>query len=230
VSRCRSLHRGRRQGRLLQEYSAHGGNGMRGARTLSPSQTKPRHRYTDGRRPAGGWGKWHRDVPRPRVRTWMCARGVHHPSGRATAPSEAEPRHARTSTHRAAVAGKTGSYRHDVGDGAHTGSQEKPRHRCTEGRRPAPSGANRHTPVTQRSFHVRTAGLPGPMDQALMKSSTARIPALLLATLLAACTPADDAGTASATAGTTEISGAGASFIYPLVSKWSADYHSATGH
>ena len=63
-----------------------------------------------------------------------------------------------------------------------------------------------------------------------MKSSTARIPALLLATLLAACTPADDAGTASATAGTTEISGAGASFIYPLVSKWSADYHSATGH
>src|SRR5690606_5767312 len=63
----------------------------------------------------GGWGKWHRDVPRPRVRTWMCARGVHHPSGRATAPSGAEPRYASTSTHRVtshrrAVAGKAGSY------------------------------------------------------------------------------------------------------------------------
>src|SRR5690606_25368848 len=27
-----------------------------------------------------------------------------------------------------------------------------------------------------------------------------------------------------------EISGAGASFIFPLVSKWSADYNAATGH
>ncbi|MFC6841520.1 phosphate ABC transporter substrate-binding protein PstS [Xanthomonas theicola] len=39
-----------------------------------------------------------------------------------------------------------------------------------------------------------------------------------------AAAPADGARTAA------EISGAGASFIYPLVSKWSADYHSATGN
>src|SRR5690606_15272132 len=43
---------------------------------------------TDVARP-WGWSKWHRDVPRPRVRTWMCARGVHHPHGRAAAPSGA---------------------------------------------------------------------------------------------------------------------------------------------
>jgi phosphate transport system substrate-binding protein len=39
-----------------------------------------------------------------------------------------------------------------------------------------------------------------------------------------AAAPADGAKTAA------EISGAGASFIYPLVSKWSADYHTATGN
>ncbi|WP_068856004.1 phosphate ABC transporter substrate-binding protein PstS, partial [Xanthomonas graminis] len=47
---------------------------------------------------------------------------------------------------------------------------------------------------------------------------------------------ADAAGGAPAAAATdgaktaAEISGAGASFIYPLVSKWSADYHTATGN
>ena len=37
------------------------------------------------------------------------------------------------------------------------------------------------------------------------------------------------AATGAATPSTAEISGAGASFIYPLVSKWSADYNAATG-
>ena len=59
---------------------------------------------------------------------------------------------------------------------------------------------------------------------------------------LAACKPSGDAGptaagpeaagaaaTGAATPSTAEISGAGASFIYPLVSKWSADYNAATG-
>jgi len=47
----------------------------------------------------------------------------------------------------------------------------------------------------------------------------------------AAQAPSAD-GTAATPAGersTAEISGAGASFIYPLVSKWSADYNTATG-
>ena len=59
---------------------------------------------------------------------------------------------------------------------------------------------------------------------------------------LAACKPSGDAAptaagpeaagaaaTGAATPSTAEISGAGASFIYPLVSKWSADYNAATG-
>ncbi len=58
---------------------------------------------------------------------------------------------------------------------------------------------------------------------------------------LAACKPADDgaaaasgdaAPAADAAAGEkvgAQISGAGASFIYPLISKWSADYNAATG-
>jgi phosphate transport system substrate-binding protein len=59
---------------------------------------------------------------------------------------------------------------------------------------------------------------------------------------LAACKPSDSAApaasapeagaagaTTAATPSTAEISGAGASFIYPLVSKWSADYNAATG-
>jgi len=80
-----------------------------------------------------------------------------------------------------------------------------------------------------------------------MKTSPVRLLALSLATAvaLAACKPAGDAGapaatadapqaaTAAAAAGdkvAAEISGAGASFIYPLVSKWSADYNAATGN
>ena len=60
--------------------------------------------------------------------------------------------------------------------------------------------------------------------------------------ILAACKPADNAAptagapeagpSSAATANNpsaAEISGAGASFIYPLVSKWSADYNTATG-
>lgn len=63
-----------------------------------------------------------------------------------------------------------------------------------------------------------------------------RIASLALASALfvAACQPSGDP---SATAGAdaagervaTQVSGAGASFIYPLVSKWSADYNAATG-
>ena len=60
---------------------------------------------------------------------------------------------------------------------------------------------------------------------------------------LAACKPADNGAPATAGDGAAsgesaaagdkvgaEISGAGASFIYPLISKWSADYNAATGN
>ena len=78
-----------------------------------------------------------------------------------------------------------------------------------------------------------------------MKTSPVRLLALSLATAvaLAACKPSGDAaapangptaaGTEAAPAGdkvAAEISGAGASFIYPLVSRWSADYNTATGN
>ena len=64
---------------------------------------------------------------------------------------------------------------------------------------------------------------------------------LCLALGLSACknesAPAAAIGEAAPTAPTTagdkvaaEITGAGASFIYPLVSKWSADYHKATAN
>ena len=78
-----------------------------------------------------------------------------------------------------------------------------------------------------------------------MNAPIARLTLLALSTALfaTACspdggntTPAAQApsadGTAATPAGersTAEISGAGASFIYPLVSKWSADYNTATG-
>jgi len=77
-----------------------------------------------------------------------------------------------------------------------------------------------------------------------MKTPPVRLLALSLATslALAACQPSGD--TASTAAGgsqaaaspatgervAAEISGAGASFIYPLMSRWSADYNAATGH
>ncbi|MBB4129551.1 MULTISPECIES: phosphate ABC transporter substrate-binding protein PstS [unclassified Xanthomonas] len=77
-----------------------------------------------------------------------------------------------------------------------------------------------------------------------MKLQSASLTALSLtiALALAACSPGKDAQsgdaakgapTAGASAGdskSAEISGAGASFIYPLVSKWSADYNAATGN
>ena len=77
-----------------------------------------------------------------------------------------------------------------------------------------------------------------------MNLKPARVALLTLSVLfaLSACKPSDstapaagapDAAAAGATPAssrsTAEISGAGASFIYPLVSKWSADYNAATG-
>ena len=77
-----------------------------------------------------------------------------------------------------------------------------------------------------------------------MNLKPARVALLTFSVLfaLAACKPSDstapgaaapEAGAAgvapAATPSTAEISGAGASFIYPLVSKWSADYNTATG-
>ncbi|AAW75716.1 ABC transporter phosphate binding protein [Xanthomonas oryzae pv. oryzae KACC 10331] len=90
-----------------------------------------------------------------------------------------------------------------------------------------------------------SAGYPGQSSLgASMKLQSASLTALSLtiAIALAACSPGKDAQsgdaakgapTAGATASDTkgaEISGAGASFIYPLVSKWSADYNAATGN
>ncbi|NYZ63900.1 phosphate ABC transporter substrate-binding protein PstS [Luteimonas deserti] len=77
-----------------------------------------------------------------------------------------------------------------------------------------------------------------------MPRQTVRIGALALASLffLAACGGNSDAPAGQAGAGapgqgqgsgdrvTAEITGAGATFIYPLVSKWSADYNAATGN
>ncbi|AWH28654.1 MULTISPECIES: phosphate ABC transporter substrate-binding protein PstS [Stenotrophomonas] len=75
-----------------------------------------------------------------------------------------------------------------------------------------------------------------------MKLHSAGLAALSLAIALglsacggdkqAAQQPAADSAAAPAAAGdkvTAEVSGAGASFIFPLVSKWSADYNTATG-
>ncbi|MEE7560489.1 phosphate ABC transporter substrate-binding protein PstS, partial [Xanthomonas sp. Kuri4-2] len=77
-----------------------------------------------------------------------------------------------------------------------------------------------------------------------MKLQPVGLAALSLAIALAmtACKPGNDGqAAADATPGSAatapaagertsaEISGAGASFIYPLVSKWSADYNAATG-
>ncbi|MEN1924919.1 phosphate ABC transporter substrate-binding protein PstS [Luteimonas qiangzhengi] len=46
---------------------------------------------------------------------------------------------------------------------------------------------------------------------------------------LAACQPSGDDGQPGA-GSSSEISGAGASFVFPLMSRWSADYNAATGH
>ena len=53
--------------------------------------------------------------------------------------------------------------------------------------------------------------------------------ALATACVLAACQGGEQAPAAGKPTAT-EISGAGASFIYPLISKWSADYNAATGN
>ena len=76
-----------------------------------------------------------------------------------------------------------------------------------------------------------------------MNPSPLRIAALALAAaFIAGCQPSGSGTTAAnaasaqaegATAGdkvAAEITGAGASFIYPLISKWSADYHKATSN
>ncbi|RDZ28984.1 phosphate ABC transporter substrate-binding protein PstS [Lysobacter silvisoli] len=77
-----------------------------------------------------------------------------------------------------------------------------------------------------------------------MTRSPARLAALTLAIALAAsaCQPGTDAGKAPAANGAAadsaapagdkvaaQITGAGATFIYPLLSKWSDDYHKSTG-
>lgn len=67
-----------------------------------------------------------------------------------------------------------------------------------------------------------------------MKSPTRYAP-LGFAALLALCACSQSPQNASAPTSsnseqaTAEITGAGASFVYPLLSKWSADYHKATG-
>jgi len=55
---------------------------------------------------------------------------------------------------------------------------------------------------------------------------------LPLALGLAACQPSSDDTTAGGqpAAAAAEISGAGASFVFPLMSRWSADYNAATGN
>jgi phosphate transport system substrate-binding protein len=60
--------------------------------------------------------------------------------------------------------------------------------------------------------------------------TTLRIAAALAATLaIAACKP-DSGAAAPAAPAAAGITGAGATFIYPLLSKWSDDYNKATGH
>ena len=77
-----------------------------------------------------------------------------------------------------------------------------------------------------------------------LKLAHAALLTLSVAVALAGCKPAGDTATGAAgplpgTAGTdaapasdritAEITGAGATFIYPLLSRWSADYNKATG-
>ena len=75
-----------------------------------------------------------------------------------------------------------------------------------------------------------------------LKPARLALLALSVTVALAACKPADNAApttgapdaaasasTAAVNPSTAEISGAGASFIYPLMSRWSADYNAASG-
>ena len=65
-----------------------------------------------------------------------------------------------------------------------------------------------------------------------MKLQPARLAllALPLAFGLSACSPSDNGAAAGDGSARAEISGAGASFVFPLMSRWSADYNAATGH
>ena len=78
-----------------------------------------------------------------------------------------------------------------------------------------------------------------------MNLSPARLAVLSIALSLAvtACKPANEAATPAADAGASaptavpagdkvaaEITGAGATFVYPILSKWSDEYHKATGN
>ena len=78
-----------------------------------------------------------------------------------------------------------------------------------------------------------------------MNLSPARLAVLSIALSLAvvACKPANDAAAPAADAGTSaptaapagdkvaaEITGAGATFVYPILSKWSDEYHKSTGN
>ena len=58
---------------------------------VSPRATEAgAHAQPEGRRSAGIRGKRHRDVPRPRVRTWTCARAVTWMPGVRRPPAEAD--------------------------------------------------------------------------------------------------------------------------------------------
>lgn len=94
--------------------------------------------------------------------------------------------------------------------------------------------------LSQKHNFIRSsAGWSGYARSEPMTQVPIRLLALSFATVvaLAACKPAGDGNAPQASAApaanekvATGISGAGASFIYPLVSKWSADYNAATGN
>src|SRR5688572_24878904 len=81
-----------------------------------------------------------------------------------------------------------------------------------------------------------------PHTELRMNTTTAHVAALAFAIVLAttACKPSGEAQAPAGDAGTptaapagdkvaVQITGAGATFIYPLISKWSDDYNKATG-
>src|SRR5690606_34802346 len=92
---------------------------MRGARTPLPSQTKPGHQYTEGRRPAGGMGQVAQGcATAPSAHMDVRPRGAPSPrSGdgpvRSRTPTHPE---AASSPHATppAVAGEAGSYKNEA--------------------------------------------------------------------------------------------------------------------
>src|SRR5690606_232802 len=76
-----------------------------------------------------------------------------------------------------------------------------------------------HRDVTKKPSHC-----------GMKTTSRLAIIALAAALALAACKPADSNQQVAGDRIAAEITGAGATFIYPLVSKWSVDYNKATGH